>query len=1528
MSVLRRAAATFLGIAIVLLLLAGVALLLLQQPAVSRWALSRVVAAVYGVPRASVAIDGAGGDWITRLEARGLRVSRGGTVILRADTLRVAYSLLDALAGRFAVHDARVTGAFVTLAPADTSRSSRPALRPAEWLAGRFWSGRPIRIERLSLVRCAFETAGPDRAPRAEGIEMEARRIVLGGGGFAFDLDTLAARFLPAGSRDRWGAVTASASLDRRRLEVRSFSLASSASEVEAHGTLALGATPRDSITEADFTLRAPRLDLADLAILPAAPAMSGVVVAEAELHGTHLQTLRGTVGAETRRAKVGTLDLGHTRVRARLDGGRVELSLASEIADAPIEAEGWARPFDTAPTGALDGRVARLPRTVPGAPWWDPDASRTARFRASLERREMKIALGVEADSEVIALTGALDLPVSSRYRGRGIALTRTNRAGTTLPGGSLAIDSVEMTLGRVPSYRVMGARFSHVDLALWTRQPGASSDLNGTVDGEARGRRAEEARATLRLEPSTIRAQSIEHADLALSRKNGEISVRGEARAPSGLVQVSARARPFDRVPSYEAEEIRFRGVDVGPWVASPSVRTRLDGSLRLRLAGKTPETLAGSMDVRLEPSSVNGFPLDGADARGTIDRDRIRADLRIDSRAGAATLAGSGEWRARPPRLLVSGEVANAFLARLAGADSLDVSGATRFRIDASDARPKTASLRCLVDGSGRVAAATIDSLHAEIGLSQGVVSVDTLFARSNVGHVGGAGRLALSDSAGARDGGIRVTATIVNALPLASIVHLDTLDVESATFEGRLARAGRTIRFDATARVRRLTAGTMHVFGAEARTEGLLDPSMRLASGSAAAKLDRLVGPGLRLTSADVSVERDSAATRFEANARGEGGHEIRLAGDASSDSAALRIRLDRLDLVSKTRHWALAEPARLTSGRGRLAIESFDLRADSGRVVARGAVDRRGTQDLSLEMKGVEIDALTAWLGRPDMQGSLGGSLRLDGPAAAPRAAGHFVMALLGDAGSAGTASVAFDWDASRLSLDAGFTPPDGAPLTLSGRLPLALSLAAPDSGESGPIARVAAGDVDLRLRGAGVLLASLAPFLDPRSVIPREGALVLDARLTGKLDALAGSGRLEVEGGLLEFPALGVKYGGLALRSELKGGAIEIREARCRSGSGSLTAAGTIRLAGAGEAEVAIDLQARSFEAIRTRDYRSTLSGDLHMGGTLGAPVVSGALTFVDTDLFLAAAQTAEQTGRAEVTLTADDYRMLEEAFGYTVAKPPNAAQLFYDAARLDLKIVLGGNTWVRQRVAPRMAIQFTGSFQLQKAPYGEPLLVGRIAPVPGRGNVEQFARQFDLAGGEILLNGDMKSHVLDIKAEYKVPSGTEETRSKVVVHLDIQGRLDRMKLILSSDPPLDQSDIVSYIITGQTAFSGGRSQGDKSSGAATFATQVAMSGVTSRIEDLAQQKIGVDVVEVRQDGMEGVTLIAGQYVTPELYVGFRQPVGSTSATKSTSDSENKTEYELNYEVYRWLLLNLQGGSSNFKSFIRARREY
>jgi hypothetical protein len=97
---------------------------------------------------------------------------------------------------------------------------------------------------------------------------------------------------------------------------------------------------------------------------------------------------------------------------------------------------------------------------------------------------------------------------------------------------------------------------------------------------------------------------------------------------------------------------------------------------------------------------------------------------------------------------------------------------------------------------------------------------------------------------------------------------------------------------------------------------------------------------------------------------------------------------------------------------------------------------------------------------------------------------------------------------------------------------------------------------------------------------------------------------------------------------------------------------------------------------------------------------------------------------------------------------------------------------------------------------------------------------------------------------------------------------------------------------------------------------------------VTGFAEEAAQEAIGLDVLQVRFDALQGATLVAGRYVDPQLYVGFRQPLQYKESNSPSSSVQTTTSVELEYAIYQWLLLNLQGETSKVRSFIRARHAY
>ncbi|MDX1646989.1 MAG: hypothetical protein R3304_07580, partial [Longimicrobiales bacterium] len=93
-------------------------------------------------------------------------------------------------------------------------------------------------------------------------------------------------------------------------------------------------------------------------------------------------------------------------------------------------------------------------------------------------------------------------------------------------------------------------------------------------------------------------------------------------------------------------------------------------------------------------------------------------------------------------------------------------------------------------------------------------------------------------------------------------------------------------------------------------------------------------------------------------------------------------------------------------------------------------------------------------------------------------------------------------------------------------------------------------------------------------------------------------------------------------------------------------------------------------------------------------------------------------------------------------------------------------------------------------------------------------------------------------------------------------------------------------------------------------------------------IESAAARRVGLDVVEIRREGLRQATLVAGKYVTPRLYVGFAQPVSLREGDGLSFGSEGQSEVEIEYEALRWLLINIEGSGSSIRFFLRGRRAY
>ena len=136
----------------------------------------------------------------------------------------------------------------------------------------------------------------------------------------------------------------------------------------------------------------------------------------------------------------------------------------------------------------------------------------------------------------------------------------------------------------------------------------------------------------------------------------------------------------------------------------------------------------------------------------------------------------------------------------------------------------------------------------------------------------------------------------------------------------------------------------------------------------------------------------------------------------------------------------------------------------------------------------------------------------------------------------------------------------------------------------------------------------------------------------------------------------------------------------------------------------------------------------------------------------------------------------------------------------------------------------------------------------------------------------------------------------------------------------------MSEAEIVNYIATGNSPVD--HSSSSSSDANTSMLKDIGLSAVTGGAEQAAQEKIGLDVLQVRFDALQGATLVAGRYLDSQLYVGFRQPLQYQDTGTTNSETTSRTSVEVEYAIYRWLVVNLQGETSKLRSFFRARHAY
>ncbi len=1100
----------------------------------------------------------------------------------------------------------------------------------------------------------------------------------------------------------------------------------------------------------------------------------------------------------------------------------------------------------------------------------------------------------------------------------------------------GRLSMDLEGRPLDSVPTLQIHHLTFDSLQLAALTADTSGtlSTRLSGTGEGHVRGfsPKAMEVAAELTLDSSRVGNQSLSGGSGKVEMSVGRMTVSLDlAEADSGGVRLRASARPFEARPEVDVDTLALRGVHVGAWFPTlvPGWLGPLTGAASGRVAGRDLASMVGEVTVRLDSTTLAGRPVRQGGLEARIAEGRLTAESRLSQAGAQATLHATASLADSVPSYTLTARVQTDSTNSPGAAPSAH--GDVVLTIEGKGITLETADARVAMHGdSVRLGSLRLDTLRLEGQIRNGLASLDTLHVRSNVVRMTGGGSVGLLSGAGAHNADLRLQGEVQSLTPLESMVGIRPLRLGTGEFSLEVAGPPDSLLVNATAKATALLLGTTEVVGLDSHVQGRMSVAGGLGPVSGGLELDRLSVGG-------VDVRLSSLTGRWD-------GDEITLAGDATVDERrdvtfqvaitptanAARASFDQLDVRVDDDQWRLVGTPSVSWAHG-IRIDSLDVRAPDQSLLIDGLFDPAGGSDLHVELDRLRIGGLADLAGVERVSGTLSGHLQLEGSAADPR----FTLGVKADLedpdGRRSNVDATVEYDSLRLAVDGDVELEEGGRLVAKGGIPVDLSLSARAEGDTTSLAAAAPGRADLRIQADSFQVAWAESFLDPTTIRGVEGRLDMDLTIGGTQSAPALSGDARLSGGRLTLPALGTTWKDVGARVSLGGDLVRVDSALARSGDGEARLSGTLALHELSLGEFNIEAHLHRFQAMDNDAFHVRVSGTTTMVGTTEKPRLKGDLELVETDVDLDNAMPSANASVRSVVLSEDDIRALEEYLGIPVKTAASGATPLFDALAIDVSVSASRDTWIRQRTNPKLELQLSGNVKVTREPGDSMRLDGQVETVAGHSYLEQFGRRFSVDRGDLDFRGTIPQTQVDVRAVYRVPSKNNPDAPEATITLDVGGALDSLSVTLGSEPTMENADIVAYLATGRPAStslavgSGGSGGGG---GLESVGSNYALGQVTGLVEGLAADKIGLDVVEIEADGLKGATLIAGRFVSPKVYVGFRQPVGRDARATDGSGNVDRTQVEIEYQALRWLLMNMDASQSTIGFFLNVRHAY
>jgi translocation and assembly module TamB len=814
----------------------------------------------------------------------------------------------------------------------------------------------------------------------------------------------------------------------------------------------------------------------------------------------------------------------------------------------------------------------------------------------------------------------------------------------------------------------------------------------------------------------------------------------------------------------------------------------------------------------------------------ARGTVEN--LELGLTLSGEAGSLQFEGVVDafepgFRARgrgvvtalnPSGLLARGDapagaingryevdLAGDSLATLTGWSSItfDRSVFDGLRVYSSNARLRFGGRRVMVDTLRIETMAANVVAGGALGLPGG--PRDSLRFRLYVDSLGGLRRyIAAADP---ENSGPQAADSLTGSLDVVGVAHGTVSSVDArGTVSGRDLRMGRN-------------------FAHWLRGQFDLRDVAGQAAGSLSLRLDTAVVATVQLDSATANVAlRNRAHGTVAVRAFSVNGPTASARATYRRDRAATHVDLDSLRLALQGGAWRLAAPTRLTAdAAGTLTLDPLVLRGPGrGAFTARGVVPRNGGVRIEVTADSIPLEQVSELAQLESAIRGLGSAtLRVTGTRAEPAVGLDARLLNLGYGGARlERVDAAVQYESRRASANVALR--HGGRVAVSAEMSLPIQLTLFD-------AQLLDRPLSGRIVASGADLAIVEAFSP--SLRQAKGTLIANLAVGGTWRRLTLGGTISVAGGEVDVRPVGVRLRNLTTAITAVPGRDSVNvqvSAVTGAAGGALNLDGFMAFANRENPRLNLRLDARNFQVIDRRSvaslYVSTAGSGLQLSGPLRAATLTGTLNVDRGAIYI-----PDTFGKDVVPLSGEDFFAIVDTTDLgNRGLVPGAPSELVEHLRLDgVRINLGDDVWLR---SAEVNVKLGGSLSVTRAvdpldrlrngfARGTPrdtvayrlALEGALSADRGTYTLTlgpAVQREFQVQRGTITFFGTPDLNpALDITALYTVKRPNQQP-------LGIRARLTGdlypqpiLRLESNETFQLSQSDLVSYLVTGQPSF-------------------------------------------------------------------------------------------------------------------------